>query len=328
MKEEHRCIYCNETKNLSLSHIFPDALTNRNITYYGVCKIKHNSEFATKFEDSIIQTFSFISNRLGIKTKSNKQTSFESSFSILGNDYSTKICDFNDIFNGRIITSDDNLQKFGTNEKLDKIPHKGDIMPCGDYIDASVKIELNTFISSQMNRLVAKIAYEWLCKKCKIYKKLELFNDVVSLIESGENNKINIQILEDDFLYRQLRLFSKYGDHCVISSFECNEIKMIVSFFGIVGYKIVLPYQKDIIGNFDNEVFFLRVSVNGEEKDAKYQRDNLKNENIFLYDFIGKTNESHNNEDNDGKWASTVAENIKNLLLSEDDSQEMSFDLK
>ena len=55
MEKLHKCIYCNAVENLTISHIIPDAMTKNNVTYYGVCKTKHNSEFSDKFEDKIIK---------------------------------------------------------------------------------------------------------------------------------------------------------------------------------------------------------------------------------------------------------------------------------
>lgn len=61
---EHKCIYCENTKDLSESDIIPDALTNARILNKNVCRIEHNNKFSDMFESKVTESIAFITNEL------------------------------------------------------------------------------------------------------------------------------------------------------------------------------------------------------------------------------------------------------------------------
>lgn len=288
MEKLHKCIYCNAVENLTISHIIPDAMTKNNVTYYGVCKTKHNSEFSDKFEDKIIKEFSYVSNIIGIKTKSNKKPIYPVSLKVCDNMYCKKIASLGDVGNESVIRSNDGHQKFGPIELLEKIPHKGEIIPFeDDEMNISIDFDVNLLISMEMGRFIAKISYEWICKKCDICEKYDFFNDIISYIEEGKGSN-RIKIMFEKNLYEQMQSFSEYGDHCIISFFEEGKVKTIISLFGIAVYYFEFMFPEFEYEKYKNNIFFINISTSGTRIERTYSKINLKEEDINLYLFLNK----------------------------------------
>lgn len=112
------CIYCGASDDLSKSDIVPDALTNAKIINNCVCRVEHNNKFSDEFESKVIEALSFITNELDIKSsKSNQFSKYDAIFSIDGTDYIGSTRGNFDLFNGRVLKTDDEKTGLASLEK-------------------------------------------------------------------------------------------------------------------------------------------------------------------------------------------------------------------
>lgn len=190
---EKKCIYCNKDKDLSKSDIIPDALSNVKIINPCVCSIQHNQRFSDKFESTIINGLSPITNKLCISSKKkgeNRYTPHDITMTINNKKYNikkfTSLAKF--YSSGGISKSVDGKSMIGELSKLEKIPN-GEV----ENLDLhekdkiiSFKISHNIFFSSEMYRLVTKIAFEWYCLENHITHYLRDFDEIIKFIDKGE----------------------------------------------------------------------------------------------------------------------------------------------
>lgn len=288
MMESVKCIYCgrgvSDGIELSESDIIPDALTNAKIRFKNVCRIDHNNKFSDLFESRVIEEFSYIRNRFNIKGKNKVYPFVNKTIKFQGKSYIVKTRDKKSVFGKKIVKSECGNFLMGPLEELRKKNKYKNIEQVDiNEIEHEEEFIFNTGIcvSSEMYRLVAKIAYEWYCKINNINDKKEIFTEIIDYITTGRYRDQNelVSIILDNELYVILSSKCINGSHflaCYID--ECETCCVLVSIFGIVAYKIKLFKVSDY-NNYKYN-FFEELSVTGEKK--KVLDSALKDEDIGL----------------------------------------------
>lgn len=239
------CIYCGASENLNDSDIIPDALTGRKIINKCVCKTEHNNKFSDLFESKVIEDFSEITNNLNIKSsKSNsgKFASFNATLIIDGKEFPTKLNTSNNIINEKkLLKSEDGKTFLGDIDVIKKIAKDKQIETINlNELSYTVRTTLGheIFISNEIFRLMAKIAFEWYCLKNTIENKAEEFNEIINFIITGEGNQI-VTLVDDAVFYDEVMTKLDFGSHTLLSYTDSDgSISVLISFFGIVAYKV------------------------------------------------------------------------------------------
>lgn len=243
-----KCIYCGSSIDISESDIIPDALTNAKLRSRNVCRIEHNNKFSDLFEDEVIRQLAPITNHLDVKSsKSKRYPVYESKIIIGGVEYVTKISSNTEIFNGnKVLSTEDGKTKFGPLSKVSNIRNaevtQVDINNAD--IEQVIKISSNIFFSSEMYRLIAKIAFEWYCLCNNVNTYIQSFDNVINFIVdgSGENP---VTIVANDEITEIVERISGFANHTLLSYVGSdNSVNIIVSLFGIGFYNVRLLEEK------------------------------------------------------------------------------------
>ncbi|MFF3102991.1 hypothetical protein [Viridibacillus arvi] len=276
-----RCIYCNSI-DISDSDIIPVSLTNAKITKKNVCKSKHNNDFGKTFESDVINKLSFIRDHLDITTKSKKYP--ETMVEIIVDDVSLKkiITKSTNIFDNKLIGSEDNKTKVGPLEKInilaDSARRKGkqvgtikEININEKVVETKFKVDLKAFISRSAKRLIAKMAYEWYCYFYNIEEYLEEFADIINFICEDEwKDKVElVTYVADKRLYNVIRQHTSHGSHTFITYENDSSINVLVSFFGICLYNVKLLNKP--CSRFNKNCFLQEFQLSSTRKTLEQQ---------------------------------------------------------
>lgn len=264
------CIYCGKTDDLSKSDIVPDALTNAKIINNCVCRTEHNNKFSDEFESKVIEALSFITNELDIKSsKSNQFSKYDAEFNIGGINYQTSTRGNFDLFNGRVLKTED--KKFGLTslEKAYTIAkdkeNVTEINVNNVIIEKKVNIDLSIFFDKAMYRLISKIAFEWYCLKNNLVEPMKEFNNIVSFIVTGEG-KNPVSIIQNKELYDFFEWEQNLGSHTLITFVDSNnKINVIIYLFGIAMYRVMLC--DDIPQNCINNLIYQELRTDGTKRE-------------------------------------------------------------
>lgn len=165
--DEICCIYCGTKENLSISDIILDSITTAKCTNRNVCK-KCNNYTNTDFENEFSKYFAYFRNKLDYRNRrSNKPIPCEIAIYVNKNitnrnkpsytksfTTSKKFKEDNFIFDDKMnVLSLENADKKFTKLKYPKVLPNHNI----DY--------KKLFLSNITLKTVAKICYEWHCKK-------------------------------------------------------------------------------------------------------------------------------------------------------------------
>lgn len=245
MLENRRCIYCGAENDLSESDIIPDALTNARITNRNVCRIEHNNKFSDLFESKVIEALSFITNELDVKSSKGKNyAEYEASVSIAGIDYDISMASETDLFNGRVLKSNDKKHLMTTYERASAIakdPSKVEQIDVNNIvIEKKVRIGLEIYFDEAIFRLAAKIAFEWYCAKNNVSGNYDDFSNIISFITSGtENNPVSI--VQNEEQYSFIDAHANLGSHCLFAFQDAqSRINVIINLFGIIMYRVIV----------------------------------------------------------------------------------------
>lgn len=258
---ETKCIYCGkgaaDNVELSESDIIPDGLTNVKIKNKNVCTIEHNNKFSDMFESKIINDLSFIRNHLNIKGKNKQYPAYEAKFKINDKKYVVKkIISNSSIIGRRPIRDENNSTLLAPIEELAKFKGfqeaKVEPLNLNDIdIEQQILIQLSIFVSDEIKRLIAKIAYEWHCKLSNINDRYEEYTNIINFIISGKNSSTDdcVSIVTEDYLYSVLKEQHDIGSHVLVRFVKNNSIYVLVSFFGLVIYQVKVCDNLQAIGS-------------------------------------------------------------------------------
>jgi hypothetical protein len=245
-----KCIYCGKgTKesDFATSHIIPDSLSNSKVKFDCVCDPKHNANFSREFEKPISDQLAYLRNRLDIYSdnRPKKKVPYKAIISIEGFEIETSITSKFDFYNSGPKFFKDKDGKgmlfFNENEDIN--------LPNGDMIDVdinnseiyhNIQINLDMFSSSEMLRLVAKIAYEWYCKIEKIYHKDGKYKRIINFVTKlNTADESIIQVVNDLNLYKSMKEVIGIGGHALGLYHAYNgNVYVYLSFFNLVIYRI------------------------------------------------------------------------------------------
>ncbi|HBE8854783.1 TPA: hypothetical protein KM785_003368, partial [Clostridioides difficile] len=252
---EIKCIYCNKSESdgiiINESDIIPESLTNAKLTCSNVCSIEHNNKFSEYFESEVVNNLAFLRNKLNIKNKGKKFPHYSSKLKIGNKVYKKKnlVSDSNPIGNGSLISEDGNT-RFSPISDSDNTEYIDTYDLRTITIEKTTSINLEIFTKDSMFRMVSKIAYEWFCKVNNIMYMNPSFNNIIDFITTGLSNKPVVTPISDNHILSMINSFTLKGSHflayCIT---DTNEIKAIVSIFGVASYEVIISPN---IKNLDN----------------------------------------------------------------------------
>lgn len=243
--EQIRCIYCNETKNLSISDIIPDSITTAKCTNKNVCRF-HNNLTNSMFEDEFSKMFSFFRNQLGFNNRrdNTKPIRYKVGFYIdkepnvrIKPDFTKTFTSYKDfILNNFVI--DKNGRAVGMNNVPPRFKDINNSKISYTHLIDYKKL----FLSITTLKTVAKMGFEWHCKNNNIIKHEEKrYKRIVDYII---NNKVKgrspIEIVDDkDFIEHTLKMFSFVdGSHAFLEYLFQGRRYVLFSLFGAIWYRI------------------------------------------------------------------------------------------
>lgn len=270
-----RCIYCDESEDLSKSDIIPDALTNAKIINPYVCRVKHNNNFSDLFENEVITKLALITNELDIKSsKSIKYPSYEAKFNIAGREYTTKISSDTEVFGrNKKMRSVDGKSLIGPIDEIRKIKSANDknieeIDVNQLEIEKIVSIDYDVFFSQSMYRMAAKIAFEWYCLNNEVKRKINSFEPIIQFITDGIGDKL-VTIVSNGELYSLIYNTMDFGSHTLLSYIgKDNSINVLVSLFGIAVYNIRVC--DSLVDECKKNVLFQNLTLDSKRIQFKY----------------------------------------------------------
>lgn len=282
-----KCIYCNETEGLNISHIVPDGLTNSQITRKNVCQT-HNSDFGNSFESDVMEKLSFLRNHLDIKGKNKKYAEYKTAPKINGIEYELrKITNELNLFNGKPIKSSDGKYLFGDFETLKKIAEKkGEEVESIDLNNSEISLNtgfsLEVFFNLSMRRLMAKIAYEWLCSLNDTNERYEEFSGVIDFITTGNGDNY-VTYISDINVYKAFAELCNSGSHTLLAYQDKRDHQnVLINFFGVCIFKV--DFNRNLPPQITNKFGFHELQISTKQVKfvnkhfldfAKYVHDNV-----------------------------------------------------
>ena len=270
-----KCIYC-DSIDLTISDIIPYALTGAKIAKKFVCK-KHNKETNEKFESNVIEKWAVFRNYLGLKTREGNTIRYRGDLII--DDIKikdAKLSDKTSLYSKQIFTTTNKNGekiKIGNIDKLKQIPNaNADII---DMSDAKIecKFSLNElFLSIEMKRTIAKIAYEWYCYNNDILGYDERYNKIVSYILDG--NVTNSDIIEnviDGNEYNITLNYCEYGTHSIYEYVDKSGCCYVIfNFWNIIIYKIKIAEDYTPNISESNIISMYKYNIDGSKEKMEF----------------------------------------------------------
>lgn len=268
------CIYCGENDDLSVSDIIPDALTNGKIYNRNVCRIKHNNRFSDDFEFEVIEGLAAITNALNVKSSKGKRyAKYSTEVIINGITYNTKISAEAELFHGeKVLISEDGKHFLGPMNKLSQFKSakvenisKVDINEIG--IEKRITVDLSTFFSDSMYRLMAKIAFEWYCLCNDIQNKCDELEDIIQFITDGTgDNPVNILYGGEEQGFNSL--IGDMGNHTLISYVpEDGSLNILICLFGLALYNVKL--SETVPRNCKYRINYVSINLDGKRTEFR-----------------------------------------------------------
>lgn len=269
------CIYCGEMENLSKSDIIPDALTNAKIINPNVCKTEHNNKFSDLFEYEVINKLGILTNHLNIKSSKGKNyASYAAKINVGDIDYNTNITSKTELFSGdKRMRSVDGKILFGPIDELKKIAKKNDssikeIDVNEIEIETRVSFDLEVFFSEAMQRLVAKVAFEWYCVKNKVNSKNDNFNSIIDFIIESKGEGI-VSVVSNPQIYKVFNETIDFGSHALLSYISNDgSINVLVDLFGVSIYNVRVCER--IIDDCKKNVMFQELTLDAKHHNFEF----------------------------------------------------------
>jgi hypothetical protein len=216
---KNSCIYCN-SKDLTKSDIIPSALTIKKYIRKNVCN-HHNNLINKEAEGTIIDDLSYFRRYLNIPTRNGfDDVSYPATLIINKEKY------LFERFTGLLDAIRNGSEGIAQNGKKIKLGKISDIKQSSSsitYFDNNTIIELEKNINfkflsaTAMLRMVAKIGYEWFCKKYNINNFHTDYNEVVNFIMRENNHQFIdtsiVQIIVDENFYSRFSEVTDPGTH-------------------------------------------------------------------------------------------------------------------
>ncbi len=244
-----KCIYCNNTTDLTDSDIIPFALTGAKVHKKFVCHT-HNGFTNDHYERTSIKHFDIFRNLLGLTERDGKTVRFQADLVIDG--YTSKnvlISDKASIVGNakrKYPAIDETGQKVLIGEMNDLLkisgasPEKIQQLNLAN-IDAVVRSDIrDLFISPEMLHTVAKIAYEWHCYINDIDSYLEKkYHDIVSYILSPDSQRSPVELVTSSFAWSLMDTTSRAGSHMLFEYQDVDGFTYVVyGFWNVLLYKV------------------------------------------------------------------------------------------
>lgn len=244
-----KCIYCNNTIDLTDSDIIPFALTGAKVHRKFVCHT-HNGFTNDHYESTTIKRFDVFRNLLGLTERDGKAVRFHADLEIDG--YTSK----------NVLISDKASIVGNAKRKYPAIDETGKKVLIGEIhdllkisgaspekirqlnlanIDAVVRSDIrDLFISSETLHTVAKIAYEWHCYINNIDTYLEeKYQDIVSYILSPDSQKSPVELVTSSFAWSLMDATSRSGSHMLFEYQDVDGFTYVVyGFWNVLLYKV------------------------------------------------------------------------------------------
>lgn len=289
------CIYCGAQTDLAESDIIPDALTNAKIINPNVCRVAHNNRFSDKFEDEIIKNLAVITNELDIKSsKGKKYATYDVKVIVGDKEYMTKISSDTDLFKGnKFMVAEDGKTKLGPLEEIMKIKNATEeniqVVDVNQIeIEKRVTIKTETFFSSAMYRLMAKIAFEWYCLHNGIEDKNDKFDNIINFIVEGAGNN-PVTIVGNEVVYDLFEQCTGFANHTLLCYMASDDsVNVLISLFGVAIYNVRILNK--VIGERSNNALFQTLTIDAKREQFFFQNKKILEEkfiNSFYYEDLG-----------------------------------------
>lgn len=247
--KEIKCIYCNRGANdgviINESHIIPDAIVNKNVTYKNVCSIDHNKVFGDTFESEIIEKMKVLTHYLGIYNKNRKTQPYSSHLKVNGMRFTKTYSLTKGILDNPVtVTENGNKKVLG---KLSQKPLKNheDKVEILNELEVFEEFNFNEIISMlysrSMLRLVAKIGYEWYCREYKINGVHKEFEQIIRyIVETEYDGEELVTVVNDRTFENELHKNFDNGAYVLWIDYskERQTFYTMFSFLGLVLYKV------------------------------------------------------------------------------------------
>lgn len=253
------CIYCNNPKEDSESHIIPEGLGQGPTLTTGVCK-DCNNQINRTIEQPILSELAPIRNFLQLDGKKRKRAAIELEASFGDKKQKISVRDPRDLKNRLFVFEDveHNGQKraLAIIAKAEKIPEiKKDFakrkpgMVWEDIeiedieIPLNLYLDLSVFSSSQCLRMVAKIALEWWAKKRTIGEvKSNDYLDIRNFIKDNQSSSHPLVSITNNPKVLGAMSGIPFGIHTLFCAADprSTNLVIIVGLFSLVYYKIFL----------------------------------------------------------------------------------------
>ena len=244
-----KCIYCNDTTELTDSDIIPFSLTGAKVHRRFVCHT-HNAFTNDNYEKTTIKRFDIYRNLLGLTERDGKPVRFFADLEIDG--YKSKnvwISDKASIVGNakrKYPAVDESGRKVLIGEMTDLLKIKGaspeKIQQLNlANIDAVVRSDIrDLFISSEALHTVAKIAYEWHCYINNIdFYSENKYQNIVSYILSPNSQDSPVELVTNDLVWGLMDATSRAGSNML---FEYQDVDgftyVIFGFWNVILYKV------------------------------------------------------------------------------------------
>lgn len=205
----NRCIYCNST-DVNKSDIIPYSLTHNKLKRKFTCEA-HNSYVGSNYEYEIASKTAILRNLFDFMYRSSgKMVDFPAL--VIMNNVEFKVEHFtsvNDLFwnDTELLGSDGKKHKFTITSREDIEAHSGTIQIKYPSVNECIHI----LFSSAMEKLAAKICYEYYCYDMGInYFNTDSFGEIVSYITNKDLQNNGIVSLVDDPILSSI-LKSEFG---------------------------------------------------------------------------------------------------------------------
>ena len=271
---QNRCIYCDNENGLSESDIIPDTMTNVRILNKNVCEEFHNKPFSD-FENEVFKDFSFILNKLDIRSHKKKfddsYPSYETDCMLNGQYYHTNISSCNDFKTRKVLLKRDDDEKIilnkGTAKRIVKQRDTGktiveDIQNPLNIDHSKTYISQQIFFSTNICRLMSKIAFEWYCRENNISGKKDEFTNIIDYITTGKGiASVTIIHAISPYEFIAQELSDRPGSHRLLCIIDNNRINVYISFLDLIIYHVIVAESIPI--NCKNNFLYRVINTDG-----------------------------------------------------------------
>lgn len=312
MCDVKRCIYCNSESNLSKSDIIPYGLTGAKVVRKFVCS-NHNGHTNDEFESESIKRLDFIRNEMGFKTRGGATISYRCDIDVNGTILkNVSITDKKYFFERQIISHDDNGKQFkaGPYDKLKKINSDAEIIPVKETV-LELKFDLKELLCSvEMQRTIAKIAYEWHCYNNNIWEYKENYKSIVTYILDG-SGIAPVESVVDAGIYSVYNENSEIGTNSIFEYIDgCGNLYVIFNLWNVISYKIHISATNPPV-----------IKQSQQFELSKFHFDGTKNKSVFfiLGESAGKGFDVHSESIGDGfkRLSKFYLQQIKQLMTTQ-----------